>query len=386
MKVLKTETPSILRIIRKIASNQVLTTEEQSAIKDWCDRHGDNRDIYKNLTTSAKEVFSPDFDKHYPADFLFDRVMAIAARVQKRRKITARIISGSAVASCIILAAMLYPRQRVVEPIESAMTEGYIYLTDNQGGIVNLEEQLSIGSSARGLTVDLKQEDISTNVSPVAETRILTITVPKKKDLNIILPDGSKVWLNSGSEISFPEYFDRNVREVLLDGEAYFDVTGDPSKPFIVKAGSLTTRVYGTQFFLTSYRGDNYHRVSLIEGSLGVAVGDGEDRLVLKPGEGIQYDRDNDLCCLFKVNASEISAVLSGLLVFDKEPLAWIVRSLERWYGVSFIFEDPQMAEMKFYIRIDKYENIRNVLDHLKATHRIDYRFDGSTVTFIRPE
>lgn len=385
MKVLKTGTPSIPRIISKIASDQMLTTEEQSAIEDWCDRHGDNRDIYKNLTISAKEVFSPDFDKHYPTDFLFNRVMEIAARIQRRRKRTTGIISVFAFASCIILAAILYPRQTAIEPIESATTEGYILLTDNQGGVVNLEEKFSAESTDRGFTVDLKQEDISTNVSTMAEAKILTITVPKKKDLNIILPDGSKVWLNSESEISFPEYFDKNLREVLLNGEAYFDVAGDPSKPFIVKAGSLTTRVYGTQFFLTSYRGDDYHRVSLIEGSLGVAVGDGEDMLVLKPGEGVQYDKANDMCSLFKVNTSEAVAVSSGLFVFDKEPLAWIVSSLERWYGVGFIFEDPQMAEMKFYVRIDKYENIRNVLDHLKATHRIDYRFDGSTVTFVRP-
>jgi len=171
-----------------------------------------------------------------------------------------------------------------------------------------------------------KLDDCSNNY-----TRLL---VPCGKRSSLSLPDGTKMWINSGTEVRFSNVMNGKERQVFVDGEIYIEVAHNPKRPFYVRTSDMNVRVYGTKFNVTAYHRDKTKRVALIEGSISVGSNGGKKNTVmLSPDQ--EYAQSNNGFSVKKVNAADFMSWKDGLWIFTNEELGSIALRLSRYYGKS---------------------------------------------------
>ena len=225
---------------------------------------------------------------------------------------------------------------------------------------------------------------------------------------SINLPDGSKVWLNGDSKITYDGDFQGKTREVYLSGEAFFDVAKDKTRPFIIHTRTINLKVLGTAFNVRSYDYDKETETSLVHGSVEVTLRNNPDKkIVLKPGEKLlvknalidtlakhlvaqSNDEDQPIAVLTKMHyyGKDSSAVETSWtkneLVFNNERLDKIVLNLERWFKIKMIIKDENLKGGRYKITIKEEDKLEDVLDALKAAEGFDYSIKNKEVNINR--
>ncbi len=217
----------------------------------------------------------------------------------------------------------------------------------------------------------------------------------------LILSDGSQVWLNAGSKLTYPEKFSGTQREVTLEGEGFFEVTKNPQLPFLVHAGKVTVRVLGTRFNVKAYSEDPDIETTLISGKVQVILDDDpEKEIVLSPNEkltvsntrnskAVSTDQSNNelkfklqsLPVASNINIPE-TAWLSNKLIFNNESLDNVARMLERKYAVHINFQKEELKD-EYVTGVFEKENIQQALDVLKMTTHFNYSIEGENVSIF---
>lgn len=168
--------------------------------------------------------------------------------------------------------------------------------------------------------------------------------------LIITLADNSQITLNGASTIKYPVPFNDIVREVSLEGEAYFEITPDASHPFIVKSGNLSTKVLGTKFNVSAFKSEKEISVSLVEGKVQISKekNDSEEKLViLAPHQQLVYDSDEEVSVVKDFNYQKEVGWKDNIFVFDNDPLSKVLAELERAYNVKFELADKSIGNKK---------------------------------------
>lgn len=182
----------------------------------------------------------------------------------------------------------------------------------------------------------------------------------------VVLPDSTKVWLNGGSVLIYPSRFVSSERNVCLSGEAYFDVTKDAAKPFVVSLNSLKLRVLGTTFNVSSYPDEPEITATLETGKVQVDVEGKGESYILNPNDRLVYNLQTGKVDISKVNAENYSSWRSGGLYFDDTPFAEVVRELERAYGVDIHVLNSKYNTQTIRAHFGPNEPINKVLDIVK--------------------
>jgi transmembrane sensor len=212
-------------------------------------------------------------------------------------------------------------------------------------------------------------------------TSDITIIAPMGSKALTFLPDGSKVWLNAGSKIVYSIEGQNNEREVILTGEAYFDVAKEIDRPFVVEAQGLLVRVYGTEFNVKAYPEERVVETTLVEGSISVTVKDKpSDIVTLNPNQQVSYfkateDRGESLVVTRGIDPARYTLWINDKLQITGETLGSLAVMLERKYDVRIYFEVPQLKELRFTGYIEK-ETIEQVLEMIKISSSVDYRME----------
>jgi transmembrane sensor len=204
-----------------------------------------------------------------------------------------------------------------------------IDLSNNRQHVLHQDGKIKITTTAEG-TVQYQFIPDKSKLS----NKTNTIETPIGTEYNIILADGSKVWLNAESTLTFPESFTADNREVKLSGEAYFEVTADKKRPFYVKADQQVIRVFGTHFNVKSYPNED-NRTTLIEGSVQVTQA-GRSKM-LRPGQAA-FSTNNNLV-IADVNTEEAIAWKNGFFYFESTPVKQALSAIKRWYNVDIIYK-----------------------------------------------
>ena len=202
--------------------------------------------------------------------------------------------------------------------------------------------------------------------------------VPNGKKIQIGLPDGTQVWVNSGSTIRFPSSFTGNKRELYLEGEAYFDVAHDAKRPFIIHTGKVFTQVLGTAFNVKAY-GSNEMSVTVARGKVSVGL---SNKLlsVLTPNLCLSYNQMNGNAKTYKVDASKLRW-MNGDLIFDNMKLGEAARIIERWYDVQISFAGTEAKTHRFTASFLKHEDIDQVMNVLSELSGFKYDREGKKIT-----
>ena len=212
---------------------------------------------------------------------------------------------------------------------------------------------------------------------PSDELAANIVEVPTGQRVTITLADGTKVWLNSGSILSYPAKFDQKNRTVRLDGEGYFEVTADAKHPFVVHTAALDVKVLGTKFNVQAYPDEDI-AVSLFEGQLHVQAG--AQSAVMAADELVTWTKEAGLLHHKNREVRHAAHWTSGELMFIDERLADIAKSLERHFGVTIVFDAPELADERFTCRTQPDATLDQVLTLLKSTKKLNYSLQGKTV------
>ena len=213
--------------------------------------------------------------------------------------------------------------------------------------------------------------------------KIMTINAGVGEIKEAQLPDGTKVWLNAGSTINYPEKFFAEKRVVELDGEAYFEVVADKDHPFLVKSGKQLIEVLGTRFTVSDYSNDNLSTTVLLEGGIKLHSTQGQENgivLNINQESRLQNGKFN----IFDTEADDAIAWKNGEFNFRNEPLENIMRKLNRWYGVIVVFEDESDGEKPFGGTISKSFQLAEVLKMLELTGDVKFILNGNKVTVTK--
>jgi transmembrane sensor len=164
-----------------------------------------------------------------------------------------------------------------------------------------------------------------------------TVTTPRGGQYEVVLPDGSKAWLDAASSLRFPTAFGGRERVVELTGQGYFEISVNKAMPFHVKAGGTDIEVLGTHFNINAYTDENAVRTTLLEGS--VRVKSGSDSRVLAQGEQASYTKDQEIRVARDADVDAVIAWKNGLFQFSDAALEEVMRQLNRWYDVEVVYE-----------------------------------------------
>lgn len=223
---------------------------------------------------------------------------------------------------------------------------------------------------------------------PFGITRQATTTVnamiektnPRGVRSRVVLPDSSVVYLGAGSSISFPERFAAKERTLKLTGEAFFEISKNPERPFVIYTGMLRTTVLGTSFKITAFKGEPQSvevatgkvRVSRMESGKGVA-----ELAVLIPGEGIMWDGKDEKAVAISADILAVKRWATGEISFRNRSLAQIAAELENWYDVEISFAKSARASKRLSLSVDGTLPLSDALDIICNTAHLEYRFNG---------
>jgi ferric-dicitrate binding protein FerR (iron transport regulator) len=201
-----------------------------------------------------------------------------------------------------------------------------------------------------------------------------TLVTPRGGQYVLTLPDGSQIWLNAESSITYPAAFTGKTREVSISGEAYFEVAKNKSKPFIVTAGNQTIEVLGTHFNVNTYKDEQTNNTTLLEGS--VRIKTVHTSLTLKPGQQGQLNRrTNNLSLAVHPDLEQVMAWKNGLFNFNNADLQTVMKQLSRWYDVTVVYEGT-VPQMKFGGKMQRSLNLSEVTAALSAVG-VKFRIEG---------
>jgi len=206
-----------------------------------------------------------------------------------------------------------------------------------------------------------------------------TLDIPLGGEYHLTLSDGTEVWLNSESKLTYPVSFITNKREVNLEGEAYFKVAHNKNIPFFVNIGANSVKVLGTEFNVSNYNTNTNSVITLVNGS--VKVYSPVDSLTIAPDTQALIQNNTSLISSRQVDSKIYCAWVNGVFEFENESLEHICTNLGRWYDVDFVFADEKVKELHFTGAAKKQKSIGYILKILEETMNVEFDVSQRTIT-----
>lgn len=216
-----------------------------------------------------------------------------------------------------------------------------------------------------------KHKDISNRES--LPTNNYTVLVPNGSVFNITLSDGTKVWLNSESRLSYPEVFNGNKRSVRLIGEGYFEVASLNKIPFYVETDGMKIRVLGTKFNVKSY--DYLSTTTLKEGLVSIHIRNNKDSILLNPNEQLVYNKETNKFQKYVVNVNDFMSWKNNRIII-RNSLDEIFNELSRLYKFEVSYSDDSLRKIIFHLDVERYPSINQVIDKIKKTNAVKIEID----------
>lgn len=257
-----------------------------------------------------------------------------------------------------------------------------IVLSDGSEKIIRHNES-NIEVIASGKVV-VNKDTLINEAGKKENESLVEVVMPYGKQTNLQLPDGTIVFLNSGSRIAFPAKFQGSNRDVHLSGEAYFKVVENKAMPFIVHTSGLDVTVTGTEFNVSAYNDDRFTQAVLVSGSVNVnKKGLFSKKIQIKPGESAYFEEGNGAISVASVNVDQHTAWIHGYVICKNDPLISVVRKLERYYNREIIV-DSTLNSLSFSGKLDLKEDINLALKSVTYASAAHYEITDNNEIYIK--
>ena len=240
-----------------------------------------------------------------------------------------------------------------------------------------MQETGILNDSLNGLNyANARVQEKDEKIEPVFNT----LRIPVGGYYRLTLADGTKVWLNSKTELRYPVTFNGEERKVFLTGEAYFEVTHDEGHPFIVSTDNMNVKVYGTEFNVNTYQ-KGVIQTTLVNGKVGIRVNSTGKEVILKPNQMAEFEEQSGTVQVKDVDPYAYIAWRNGEFVFERETIEEIMERLSRWYDVKVFYTNESVKQKRFTGVIDRYDDIEQVLRLIEGPATLRFEVKGNTVT-----
>lgn len=372
--------PRVLNVANELIKflNKSADTRDLDILQEWI-RKPENQELFKDYvhTHFAIELAMNEPEKEQIKERLLQEIRKEKSIRHRFRK--SRILKYAAIAVLFLgvgyfLSSGLFKRPDSVIPNDDDIT---LQLENGAIEIVS-ENGSSTVTDASGRIIAVQKGDtlIYNETKPSKAPVYSTLYVPFGKQFALKLSDGTQVFLNSGTSLKFPIAFvPGEKRAVFLDGEAYFDVTHDESRPFTIQSESLQVEVLGTSFNLSNYPEETETEVVLLDGLVSLSTPNDSTRTtLLDPGFKADYDKVDHEISIKKVNPESYIAWMNGSVVFRNETFGNIILKLERMYNVEIFNSNEALAKETFTATLEtNNDTIEDVLGYFNKVHRIEY-------------
>lgn len=370
----------ISELIHK-ARIEIIDTAEKAELDQWLNENETHRSIYEQIMKNLKVEESDRLYQSVSADAAWTYIQNL-----KRRREHNKILRRSIVAAAMVVLAISIPFgiRQVTEPtspitqkitfdsIRSGERKAVLQLADGQKILLH-DEAFHLQTEVAAIQQENNElKYIADSLPPVEKRNVLT--TPRGGEFNVTLSDGTRVWLNAESQLIFPEVFVNECRLVELSGEAYFEVAENVQKPFIVKTKEVDVRVLGTHFNVKAFPEEERTVTTLAEGSVELQAGN--RKIILTPNQQGEYFSGKERFQIHQVDATDVIAWKNGKFVFWKERLETIMGTIARWYNLEVAYENQQVRNMLFSGKMDRYGNVRELLDMLEKTEKVRFELN----------
>lgn len=369
-------------ILLEAYRSKKITAEQEHELMDWVLEAESDEALKEYMRNIWNQYETPVNSNNVDWNKMFEKIM----EEETRGKIVKASFAWSRLAAAAVILLFLsfgayylvkensgeriakseLPSKNKNEVLAPGRNKALLTLAD--GSVITLESEENGALAVQGnVTIEKTADGQIIYKGSEADIKMNTITVPKgSRPLQLQLADGSKVWLNVESSITYPTAFSGLLRSVEITGEAYFEVAPDPEKPFKVSKGNAEVIVLGTHFNINSYANEANMMVTLLEGSVKVQKGSASG--MLKPGQQAVISQDsNDKIQVVKADVLQVTAWKNGLFNFEGARLDEVMRQLERWYDIEVVYENG-VPDIEFVGKMSKNISLNDMLEILKRT------------------
>ncbi|MEI3422426.1 MAG: FecR domain-containing protein [Butyricimonas faecihominis] len=388
------EDKSIFELIAEYSAGTISPADAE-LLRERLESDAEAMRLFREIRETEKVLKSVQVQEKIDLQKSWQRLdSSLVGRPRKGRWLFWRV--GSVVAASVALLLMfVFPFTRQVEQpgtlvSQVGITPGGVkaILQSEDGKMIDLTSSTSsrivtsdglvlVNDSLKGLRFDQSKSENQT-------MKYHTLAVPVGGEYHFTLADGTRVWVNSASEVRFPNCFFGGKREIYVKGEVYLEVARDEKHPFVVHAGENEVRVLGTSFNLTAYPDEQEVITTLVEGS--VEFWNDQSSICLKPGEQSVLDLVTNKLEKQKVDVSIYTSWVSGTYEYERMPLSDITRQLSRWYDVQFVYESTEFSNHPFTGVVKRDQSLEEVLSIIEKTTNIKFKISGRTIIIKRAE
>ena len=367
-----------------------LDEREEENVRVWLEASQENRNAYESLMKDYLRIRWVQEDVHIREE---QAKKIIFSSLKKKRNLTPYYGVAASIAVLLIVTLFFFIREdkqvvseklvvSEIKPIQSkAMlvlsTGEQIQLTKSTQKIQEQDGSVLKIDSVMGVQYD------ALSTKRVEKPIYNKIVVPRGGEYFVTLSEGTKVWLDADSELEYPVFFSGDFREVKLKGNAYFCVTKKNDKPFVVRAGEFSLKVYGTEFNVNAYDLQNIETV-LVNGSIGFKANISTPERMMEPNELAVSDSRTGLSEIHQVDIYPYIAWKNQNIVFVNERLESIMEKMARWYDVTVFFQDDSLKDLRFDCNMRRYADIRDLFFFLEKTSNARFALNGRTVVISK--
>ena len=365
-----------------------ITVEEQYFLDCWLEESEEHRLLFDRLRKDTRFAEEYGIFRETDAERAWETFCVKNGMGRKRRVlftwreyVAAVIVLPLVVAGVWLLLSPKEPKEEI-SVIQRFEPIGRDVILEVVGGesVVLAKEQEKMIKVGNGVAVlqnageliysdTVQREKVDTNV----------LRIPRGGEFTLQLADGTKVYLNSATELKYPVAFVGQDRRVYLRGEAYFEVAKDAEHPFIVITDDVQVKVFGTSFNVNTHSHDGIRTV-LVEGKVGIKGRVSDKEYVMKPNEMAFYNRTSHEMEVKEVNPDLYTLWRKGVLVFERESLENIMNTLSLWYDVDIFYTNEQLKELHFTGHVKRYEKIDNILRAIKSAVGVTFAVEGKEI------
>ena len=367
-----------------------LDEREEEDVRVWLEASQENRNAYESLMKDYLRIRWVQENVQIREE---QAKKIIFSSLKKKRNLTPYYGVAASIAVLLIVTLFFFIREDkqvvseklVVSEIKPIQSKAILVLSTGEQIQLTKSTQKIQEQDGSVLKIDsvmgVQYDSLSTKR---AEKPIYNkIVVPRGGEYFVTLSEGTKVWLDADSELEYPVFFSGDFREVKLKGNAYFCVTKKNDKPFVVRAGEFSLKVYGTEFNVNAYDLQNIETV-LVNGSIGFKANESTPERMMEPNELAVSDSRTGLSEIHQVDIYPYIAWKNQNIVFVNERLESIMEKMARWYDVTVFFQDESLKDLRFDCNMRRYTDIRDLFFFLEKTSNARFALNGRTVVISK--
>ena len=363
---------------------QNISAQETEELLAWRQEKTENEELFQKISQAdGFEQFRQQYEEY---DFTPKFLLLEQKIKQEKRKRIIKRLSYAAILLPFIFAIweiIQFQNQGTTPTEYSSIAPGSsrAILTIGKDKTIYIERDSNINIHKIDSNVFIQHNTLQyKKTAQATDNEIHKLNIPRGGEFFVCLSDGTKVWLNSESELKYASEFVGEERRVYLTGEAYFEVAFDSLKPFIVMTGGMEVQVLGTKFNIKAYTDDQAIFTTLVSGSVQIKERESAHAALLRPDEQCIYTTHDGRMRIHTVDPQVSLGWIHGRVVFEKETLEEILKQLGRWYDVKIFFRDPQVAGYRFTGNVGRFDQISTLLRMIEKAYDISFTISDDTV------